>query len=192
MQNLIDEISKMPGIGPKSAERLAFYILKQPKKEIVDLTNAIIKLKHTTVLCKMCNNLSEELVCEICQDIKRDKGIICVVEGHNDIIALEKSGSYRGVYHCLLGSLSPLEGIGPDELKINQLAERIKETKAKEIIIATDPDTEGEATALYLTRVLKPLNVKITRIAYGIPVGTNLEYSDQATLAKAIEGRRII
>jgi len=192
IQALIDEFSRMPGIGPKSAERLAFYILKQPKKEAVDLANAIMKAKDTTMLCSVCNNLSEGPVCDICRDPKRDRSVICIVEGHNDIIAFEKSDSYKGVYHCLLGSLNPLEGIGPDELKIAQLIERIKKEQIKEVVIATDPDTEGEATALYLINALKSFNVKVTQIAYGVPVGTNLEYADQATLSKAIEGRRSI
>jgi len=192
MQILIDELSRMPGIGQKSAERLAFHILRLPKKEVVDLASAIMKLKDTTVLCTICNNLSEGEVCQVCRDVQRDKSIVCIVEGHNDIIALEKTGTYRGIYHCLLGSLSPLEGIGPDELRINHLLERIKQGEIKEVIIATDSDTDGEATALYLLRVLKPLNIKVTQIAYGIPVGTNLEYTDQATLSRAMEGRRII
>lgn len=189
MEILVEEFAKMPGIGPKTAERLAFYILKTPKKDVVSLASAIIKVKQSIGFCKVCNNLSEGPTCQICQDHRRDKSIVCVVEEPNDIIALEKAGGYRGVYHVLLGSLSPLEGIGPEDLKIKELLSRIKSQKVKEIIIATDSDAEGETTALYLTRVMKPSGAKITQIAYGIPVGSNLQYADQATLARAMEGR---
>lgn len=189
METLIEEFAKMPGIGPKTAERLAFYILKAPREDVAFLASAIMKVKQSIGFCKVCNNLSEGPTCQICQDPRRDKSTVCVVEEPNDVIALEKAGGYKGVYHVLLGALSPLEGVGPEDLKIKELLSRIKSQKIKEIIIATDSDTEGEATALYLTRVIKPLGVKMTRIAYGIPVGSSLQYADQATLARAMEGR---
>lgn len=202
MQILIEEFSKMPGIGHKSAERMAFYILKIAKKEAADLASAIIRFKDTTGFCGICSNLSEGPVCDICQNANRDKSIICVVEGPTDVVALEKAGGYNGVYHVLMGALSPLEGIGPGDIRIKELADRIKQGGIKEVIIATDCDMDGEATALYLVKVLKELNaaialedsarVTISQIAYGVPVGGNLEYADHATLAKALEGRRQI
>ena len=190
MQNLIDEFTKMPGIGPKTAERLAFYCIRLPRKQVDLFAQAIVKAKQTVGLCKECNNLSEGELCDICQDPKRDKSIICVVEHPKDVISIEKSASYKGLYHVLMGALSPLEGIGPDELKIPDLAERVKNNKIKEVIIATDSDTDGETTVLYLAKVLKPLGARISRIAYGLPVGANLEFADQATLTRALDGRR--
>lgn len=192
MQLLIEEFSKMPGIGPKSAERMAFYVLKASKKDAANLASAIMKLKDTVGFCKICNNLSEGATCEICQDPHRDKSTVCVVESPNDVIALENAGGYRGIYHVLMGALSPLEGIGPRDIRVAELLERVKAGGIKEIIIATDCDIDGEATALYLTKALKPFNVKISQIAYGVPVGSNVEYADHATLAKAMEGRRTI
>jgi recombination protein RecR len=190
MKLLIEEFSKMPGIGPKTAQRLAFYILRCPKSEAEAMAGAIRKVKETVRFCKACNNLSDEDVCEICKDSSRNRSILCVVEEPNDIAAIERGGKFTGLYHVLLGSLSPLDGIGPDELKIKELLDRVKKEKFKEIIIATDFNTEGEATALYLLRVLRASGVKITRVAYGIPVGGDIEYADQATIAKAFEGRR--
>lgn len=192
MRSLISEFSKMPGIGPRTAERLAFYILKSSNETALTLSNAIIKIKKAIKFCSACNNLSEQDTCDICRDSKRDKTVICVVENPADIASIERTGSFRGAYHVLLGALSPLDGIGPEDLKIKGLVERIKKGGINEIIIATNPDTEGEATALYLTRLLKPLVPKLTRIASGIPMGTNLGYTDQATLAKAMEGRHQI
>ncbi len=190
MKLLIEEFSKMPGIGPKTAQRLAFYILRSPKNEADALAGAIHKVKESVRFCKACNNLSDEDTCEICKSSSRNRSILCVVEEPNDISAIEKGGNFDGIYHVLLGSLSPLDGIGPSELKIKELLERVKKEKFKEIIVATDFNTEGEATALYLLKVLKGAGARLTRVAYGIPVGGDLEYADQATIAKAFEGRR--
>ena len=190
MKLLIEEFSKMPGIGPKTAQRLAFYILRCPKNEAESLTNAIRKVKESVRFCKVCNNLSDEDTCEICKSPARNRSLLCVVEEPNDIVTIEKAGNFNGVYHVLLGSLSPLDGIGPAELKIKELMERVKKERFKEIIIATDFNTEGEATALYLLRALKGSGARLTRVAYGIPVGGDLEYADQATIVKAFEGRR--
>ena len=190
MKSLIEEFSKMPGIGPKTAQRLAFYILRSPKNEAEALAGAIRKVKESVRFCRVCNNLSDEDTCEICKSPSRNREMLCVVEEPNDIVTIEKAGNFNGVYHVLLGSLSPLDGIGPSELKIKELMERVRKEKFKEIIIATDFNTEGEATALYLIRVLKGLGAKLTRVAYGIPVGGDLEYADQATIVKAFEGRR--
>ena len=190
MKLLIEEFSKMPGIGPKTAQRLAFYILRCPKNEAEALAGAIHKVKESVRFCKVCNNLSDEETCEICKSSSRNRSVLCVVEEPNDIVTIEKAGFFYGLYHVLLGSLSPLDGIGPSELKIKELLDRVKKEKFKEIIIATDFNTEGEATALYLIRVLKNAGAKLTRVAYGIPVGGDLEYADQATIVKAFEGRR--
>ena len=190
MKLLIEEFSKMPGIGPKSAQRLAFHILRSSKNDAETLAKAIIKVKESVIFCKTCNNLSDEEICEICNSKDRDRSVLCVVEEPNDIAAIEKAKEYNGIYHVLLGSLSPLDGIGPSDLKISELLERVKKEKFKEIIIATDFNTEGEATALYLMKQLQSSGSKLTRVAYGIPVGGDIEYADQATIVKAFEGRR--
>jgi recombination protein RecR len=190
MRNLVERIGRLPGIGPKTAQRLAFYILRSSRQEADELAKAILKVKESVRFCKICNNLSDGETCKICADPSRDKSVICVVEEPKDVVAIEKAGAYAGVYHVLLGSLSPLDGIGPGDLKIRELLERVKGDKPKEIIVATDFNTEGEATALYLVKELKASGVKITRVAYGMPVGSNLEYADQATIFKAFEGRR--
>ena len=190
LNRLIEEFSKLPGIGPKSAERLAMYVLKKPLEEAKALAYAIVKAKQSLSYCKICNNLSEAETCPICQDHRRDKSTICVVEEPKDVLAIENSGIYHGTYHVLLGVVSPLDGIGPEDLKLGKLVNRIKQNSVKEIIIATDSDAEGETTALYLARLIKPLEVKTTRIACGIPAGGSLEYADQATLGKALEGRQ--
>ncbi len=190
MKALIDEFSKMPGIGPKTAQRLAFHILRSSRQDVETLAKAILKVKESIRFCKRCNNLSDEELCDICKGQSRDKTILCVVEEPNDIIAIEKAGNYNGLYHVLLGSLSPLDGIGPADLKIKELLERVGKEHFKEIIIATDFNTEGEATALYLLKALKSSSARLTRVAYGIPVGGDLEYADQATITKAFEGRR--
>lgn len=192
MQVLIEHFHKMPGVGHKSAERMAFYVLKLSGSDAEAFASAVIKMKQTTGFCDVCNNLSEGSQCEICGDLTRDKSIVCVVEGPNDVIAIERSGGYRGVYHVLMGALSPLEGIGPKDIRIKELLGRIKAGGIEEIIIATDCDMDGEATALYLMKLLKEFNLKVTQIAHGVPVGSNVEYADQATLARAMEGRRII
>jgi recombination protein RecR len=188
ISSLIDELSKMPGIGPKSAQRLAFYILKISRQEARSLSEAITAVKEKVRRCSVCFNLTEEDPCAICRDEKRDRSTVCVVEEANDVLAVEKSSEYRGLYHVLGGALSPLDGIGPDELHIKELLERLG-TGIKEVILATNPNVEGEATALYLTGLLKPLRIRITRVARGLPVGGDLEYADQATLARALEGR---
>lgn len=190
MKALIDEFAKMPGIGPKSAQRLAFHILKSSKNDAESLAKAISKVKESIRFCKICNNLSDEETCDICRSKERDRSILCVVEEPNDIMAIEKAREYNGLYHVLLGSLSPLDGIGPSDLKIKELLERVNKERFKEIIIATDFNTEGEATALYLMNQLKGSGARLTRVAYGIPVGSDLEYADQATILKAFEGRR--
>ena len=190
MRNLIERVGRLPGIGPRTAQRLAFHILRMPRNEAEELAKAIIKVKESVRFCKVCNNLSDGEVCQICSSSGRDKSIICVVEDPKDIVAIEKAGGFNGIYHVLLGSLSPLDGIGPADLKIKELIDRVAKEKPKEVIIATNFNTEGEATALYLVRELKPKGINITRVAYGIPVGSKLEYSDQATIARALEGRR--
>ncbi len=190
MRNLVEKIGRLPGIGPKTAQRLAFHILKSSRAEAEEFARAIIKVKDAVRFCKICNNLSDDEACEICGNKTRDRSIICVVEEPKDVVSIEKAGGFTGIYHVLLGSLSPLDGIGPQDLKIKELLERVKREKPEEVIIATDFNTEGEATALYLARELKSGAVKVTRVAYGIPVGSNLEYADQATIFKAFEGRR--
>ncbi len=190
MKMLIEEFAKMPGIGPKSAQRLAFYILRASRNDAEALARAIGKVKESVRFCKICNNLSDEEICDMCNSKTRDRSTLCVVEEPNDIIAIERAKEYKGIYHVLLGSLSPLDGIGPSDLKIKELLDRVKKEKFKEIIIATDFNTEGEATALYLMKQLKDSGAKLTRVAYGIPVGSDIEYADQATILKAFEGRR--
>jgi len=192
MRELVVELARMPGIGPKSAERLAFYILRSSSHDADKLSRAITKVKESVRFCKLCNNLSDGEICDICGSSSRSKDILCIVEEPNDIVNIEKSGGFDGIYHVLLGSLSPLDGIGPEEIKIKELLDRVKKEKFKEIIVGTDFNTEGEATALYLFRVLKDSGAKITRVAHGIPVGSGLEHVDQATIFKAFEGRRVV
>ncbi len=192
IEKLIDGLIKLPGIGRRSAERIINYILGAPKEEARVLAEAIVKVKENVRFCNLCHNLSEEELCKICQDTRRQKDIICIVEKPSDVTAIERSGSFTGVYHVLLGAISPLEGKGPGDLKINSLLSRIKQNSIKEIIIATDADTEGETTSLYLTKLIKPLGVKLSRIGLGLPVGSNLEYADSTTLTKSLEARRTI
>ena len=189
MQELIECFKSMPGIGSKTAERMAFHVLKAPAEEMVKFASIIKKVKEDVRFCKICGNLSETEICSICNDTRRDKTVVCVIEEPKDLILIEKSGRYRGVYHVLFGAIAPLDGVGPEELRIKELLERIKEDRVKEVILATNSNAEGETTALYLSRELQPLKVKISRIAYGIPVGGNLDYIDQATLIRALEGR---
>ncbi|MCK4430311.1 MAG: recombination protein RecR [Candidatus Aminicenantes bacterium] len=189
VEKLIEEFGKLPGVGPRTAERFAFYILKEEKKEAIKLAEAISEVKHKIKSCSICHNLTDIDPCRICKDPNRERSIICVVEEPSCVSAIEKTRRFKGLYHVLLGTLSPLKGIGPDELKISDLTSRIKKQKITEVIIATDSDTEGEATALYITRLLKPLRVKITRPARGIPVGGTLELAGQETIAKAFEAR---
>ena len=190
VQKLVKELSFLPGIGPRSAERIVFYLLKSNERYVSRLSELLLQVKERVFFCETCNNLSENTICRICQDETRNHKAICVVEEPKDVIFLEKSGSYKGIYHVLLGALSPLSGVGPKELKIKELVERVKQNSIEEVIIATNFNTDGEATALYLAKILKTYKVKITRIARGIPVGSNLEYVDQDTLACAISGRQ--
>ena len=189
---MISEFTKLPGIGQKSAERIVMHILKSPRENAVALSEAIVRLKDAIGFCKNCFNLSEGEACHICDDPARDKTTVLVVESPKDILAIEKSGAYKGLYHVLLGAISPLDGVGPDDIKIKELMRRLKSDKIKEVILATDADTEGETTALYISQLLRNQSIKTTRIAYGLPVGSHLEYADQATLARALEGRNQI
>lgn len=190
MQDLIDHFKKMSGIGAKTAERMAFHVLQSPKEEMEKFSRAISNVKEQVKFCKVCGNLSEQDLCRICNDPRRDKSIVCVIEEPKDLILIEKSGHYRGTYHVLFGAISPLDGIGPEDLRIEEFLKRVKENKVKEVILATDSNAEGETTALYLSKELKPFKIKISRIAYGIPVGENFDYINQATLIRAMEGRR--
>ncbi|MDD5131279.1 MAG: recombination mediator RecR [bacterium] len=190
LQKLVEALHRLPGIGPKTAERLAYYILKTNKEEVVDLAEAIKLAKENIRYCSICNNVTDMDPCAICQNLERDHTQICVVEEPFDVIALEKTRGHKGVYHVLLGALSPLGGIGPEDLKIKDLLVRIEKDNVQEVIIATNPNVEGEATALYLSRLIKPLGVKVMRIAYGLPIGSSLEYADEMTLSKALEGRK--
>jgi recombination protein RecR len=189
VDRLIEEFSKLPGIGRKTAMRLAFYILKEDKTEAEKLAQALLDVKERVKYCSICFNITETDPCFVCQDEKRDRSIICVVEEANDVLALEKTGEYKGLYHVLGGALSPLDGIGPDNLRAKELLLRLKDG-VNEVILATNPNVEGEATAIYLSKLIKPLGIKVTRIARGLPVGGDLEYADQVTLMRALEGRR--
>ena len=189
LDRLVKALAKLPGIGSRSAQKLAFYLMKISKEEAKELAQAIVDIKEKTNYCSICNNFSEGKLCSICKNPDRDSSTVCVVEEPNDIIAIEKIGVYKGTYHVLMGAISPLDGIGPDDLRIEELLGRISATGVKEVILATNPNTEGEATAIYLGKIISPLGVIVTRIARGIPVGGNIEYTDQATLAKAMEKR---
>lgn len=190
VQTLIDELGRLPGIGPKSAQRIAFHLLKVPADDVARLAHALTDAKARVRFCERCFNIAEDALCPICSDDNRDASVVCVVEESRDIVALEKTGEFRGRYHVLLGAMSPLEGIGPEQLKIRELLTRIDPEGITEIIICTNPNTEGEVTAMYLARLLKPLGLTITRIASGLPVGGDLEYADELTLGRALEGRR--
>lgn len=192
IEKLIDSLIKLPGIGRRSAERIVSHILGASKDEIKNLSDAVNKVKENVRFCRICNNLSEQELCKICDDARRHKDIICIVEKPTDVTAIEKTGNFSGVYHVLLGSIAPLEGRGPSDLKIDGLLQRIKQNNIKEVIIATDADTEGETTALYLTKIIKPLGVNVSRIGLGLPVGSNLEYADVTTISKSLESRRTI
>ena len=190
IDHLIEALNKLPGIGRKTASRLAFHILRSGLSEAQTLARAILDVKEKIHLCSICFNLTDEDPCHICQDERRTKELLCVVEGPNDLIAIENTGEYRGRYHVLHGTLSPLEGVGPEDIKIKELMERLRKEKVSEVILATNPTVEGGATALYLTDLIRSLEVKVTRIAYGIPMGGEIEYADGMTLSKALEGRR--
>ena len=192
VEQLIEKLTRLPGIGRRSAERIVGYILETSIDDVKSLVHSIARVKQTVRFCSVCHNLSDQEVCRICQDIRRRKDLVCIVEKPSDITVIEKAGTFAGTYHVLMGAISPLEGRGPGDLKIDTLLSRIKQNSIKEIIIATDADTEGETTALYLTKILKPLGVKLTRIGMGIPMGSNLEYADSATVARAMDSRRLI
>lgn len=189
---LIDELSQLPGVGSKSAQRLAFYIINMPEQKVESLSNSIINAKRNVKYCSLCYNLTDTDICSICSNPKRDGSTIMVVEDPRDMAAYERTKEYKGVYHVLHGAISPMMGIGPDDIKIKELLERISNTDIKEIILATNPNIEGEATAIYISRLLKPIGIKTTRIANGVPVGGDLEYVDEITLSKALEGRHEI
>jgi recombination protein RecR len=192
VQLLIDELGRLPGIGPKSAQRIAFHLLKIPADDVARLAHAITDAKARVRFCERCFNVADDALCPICRDDGRDTTVVCVVEESRDIVALEKTGEFSGRYHVLLGAMSPLEGIGPEQLKIRELVARIEPEGIEEIILCTNPNTEGEVTAMYLARLLKPIGLKVTRIASGLPVGGDLEYADELTLGRALEGRRSI
>lgn len=190
LQRLIEQFEKMPGIGRKTAQRLAFYILAIPKEEALEVADAIKEACEKIKKCSLCLNLTEEELCPICFSPERDKGVICVVEDAQDLLAIEKTGEYKGVYHVLNGAISPLDGIGPEQLSIKELLGRIDDS-VSEIILATNSDIEGEATAMYISKLIKPFGVKVTRLAYGLPVGSDLQYADELTLSRALNGRRV-
>ncbi len=187
---MVEAFMKLPGIGRKSAERLAFALLGMPREEAAGIVQAILDLKNNTRYCSVCNNITEDDTCSICRDAARDSSRICVVEEPSNILILEKSATFRGRYHALLGAISPLDGVGPEDLKIHGLMERLKTGEIKEVIIATNPTVKGETTALYLSRLIKPLGIGVSRIAYGLPVGGDIEYADENTVQRALEGRR--
>ncbi len=189
---LVEELSRLPGIGPKTASRLTFYLLRAPKEQAKALSDAIGELRDKIVTCQICYNITEVSPCEICRDEGRDRSLLCVVEEPLDVLAIERTGEYKGLYHVLGGVISPMDGIGPEDLKIAPLLRRLQREPIREVILATNLNLEGESTAMYILRLLKPLEVKVTRIAHGLPVGGDLEYADQLTLTRALEGRREI
>lgn len=190
LQDLIDALGRLPGIGPKSAQRIAFYVLSRPKAEAELLAQALIDAKEKIRFCTKCGNIAQEELCPICRNPKRDQAVICVVEEAKDVGAIERTRSYRGLYHVLGGAIDPINGVGPEQLRLRELLSRLSGNTVQEIIIATNPNIEGEATATYLTRTISPLGLKVTRLASGLPVGGDLEYADEVTLGRALEGRR--
>ena len=189
LENLIDKFASLPGVGRKSAQRLAFHVLALSDEEALSFANAITDAKRSVRRCAICQNLTEGETCSICQSERRDRGTICVVSEPRDVLSIERGHEYNGTYHVLHGVLSPMSHIGPDDICIKELLQRVAADEVEEVIMATNPDTEGEATAMYISRLLKPFNIRVTRLAYGIPVGSNLEFADEATLSRAIEGR---
>jgi recombination protein RecR len=190
VQQLIDELGRMPGIGPKSAQRIAFYLLRLPREDAVRLADVIVEVKDKVSFCRRCFNVSEGEECDICLDPERDQTLVCVVEEPRDIVALEKTRDYHGRYHVLQGAINPIEGVGPDQLRIRELLRRLADEDIAEVILCTNPNLEGDATAMYLSRQLRPLGITVTRLASGLPVGGDLEYADELTLGRALEGRR--
>ena len=189
LENLIDKFASLPGIGRKSAQRLAFHILSLPESEALSFADAVVDARKSVHCCRICQNLTEGEICAICASDRRDHGTICVVSEPRDVLSIERGHEYQGTYHVLHGALSPMSHVGPEEIRIKELLHRVAEEDVEEVIMATNPDTEGEATAMYISRLLKPFDVKVTRLAYGIPVGSNLEFADDATLNRALEGR---
>jgi recombination protein RecR len=189
LENLIEKLCGLPGIGPKSAQRMAFHLLSIPRAEAVELARAIVEVKDKVRYCAICFNISEQETCSICEDARRDETVLCVVEEPRDLIAIERSGRFRGRYHVLGGAISPIDGVGPEELRVRELVIRMKDGAVKELIVATNPNAEGEATALYLAQLMRPLGIRVTRIASGLPVGGDLEYADEVTLGRAMDGR---
>jgi recombination protein RecR len=187
---LIEAFAQLPGIGPKTASRLTFYLLRRPAEQTEALATALVDLKHKTTFCRQCYNITEQSPCGVCQDEGRDRSILCVVEEPLDVIAIDRTGEYRGLYHVLHGAISPVEGIGPDDLRINELLGRLRDQPVQEVLLATNPNLEGEATAMYIARLIQPLGVRVTRLARGLPVGGDLEYADVVTLSRALQGRR--
>ena len=190
MQGLIDQFGRLPGIGPKSAQRIAYHLLKVPKADAMALASAIETAKERVRFCSVCHNLAESERCVICSDDRRDAGLVCVVEEPRDVVAIERTGGFRGRYHVLGGAINPIEGIGPDQLKVRELLARIDADDVAEVILCTNPNLEGDTTAMYLARLLQPLGIRTTRIASGLPVGGDLEYADELTLGRALDGRR--
>ncbi len=192
IQDLVDELGRLPGVGPKSAQRIAFHLLRVPKEDALRLAKSIVEVKERTRLCTRCFNVGEGELCLICSDSRRDSSVLCVVEDPRDIVAVERTREFRGTYHVLGGALNPIEGVGPDQLRVRDLLRRIEEESVTEVILCTNPNIEGDATSIYLARLLGPLNIRVTRIASGLPVGCDLEYADALTLGRALEGRREI
>lgn len=190
ISKLIDSFMKLPGIGPKTAVRLAFFVLTMKEESVLDFAKSLVDAKRNLVYCSVCGHITDKDPCYICEDDKRDKSIICVVQDPKDVIAMEKMKEYNGLYHVLHGAISPMDGIGPEDIRISDLLKRLQNETVQEIILATNPNIEGEATAMYISRLIKPTGIKITRIAHGLPVGGDLEYADEVTLLKALEGRR--
>lgn len=186
---VVDELSRLPGIGPKTAQRLTYFLLRAPSEQAEALAEAVLELKRNVVLCERCFNITDRTPCEVCSDPERESNRICVVEEPLDVVAIERTGQYKGTYHVLHGAISPIEGIGPDELKIRELLGRLQSAQVEEVILATNPNLEGDATAMYLTRLLQPLGITVTRLARGLPVGGDLEYADEITLSNALAGR---
>jgi len=189
LENLIEKLCGLPGIGPKSAQRMAFYLLSIPRDDAVEIARAIVEVKDKVRFCTVCFNISEGELCSVCTDTRRDESLICVVEEPRDVIAIERSGRFRGMYHVLGGAISPIDGVGPEELRFRELIGRLRDGKITELIAATNPNAEGEATALYMAQLVKPIGIRVTRLARGLPVGGDLEYADEVTLGRALDGR---
>ncbi len=192
MQDLIDELGRLPGVGPKSAQRIAFHLLQSDPEDVRRLVSALTEVSEKVRFCVTCGNVSADEQCRICRDPRRDLAVLCVVEEPKDVVAIEKTREFRGRYHVLGGAISPIEGVGPDDLRVKELVQRLASGEVTEIILATDPNLEGEATATYLARLLKPMGLRVTRLASGLPVGGDLEYADELTLGRAFEGRRLL